>query len=80
MDKEPVDVLWSCRLRRSEIARLANTDVNLSEGFLIIRASKSGKPRIAPLNPSSRHALRKHIGRYSQGSLFGMTTNAINFV
>ena len=76
-DKALVEVLWSCGLRRSEIAQLEITDVNFSEGFLIIRTSKTGKPRIAPLSPSARHALRKHIGKRSHGSLFGMTTNAI---
>ena len=76
-DKALVEVLWSCGLRRSEIARLDISDVNFSEGFLIIRTSKTGKPRIAPLSPSARNALRKHIGKRSQGSLFGMTTNAI---
>ena len=76
-DKALVEVLWSCGLRRSEIARLEITDVNFSEGFLIIRTSKTGKPRIAPLSPSARQALRKLIGKRIQGSLFGMTTNAI---
>jgi integrase len=76
-DKALVEVLWSCGLRRSEIARLDFADVNFSEGFLVIRTSKTGKPRIAPLSPSSRQALRKYIGKRSQGSLFGMTTNAI---
>ena len=76
-DKALVEVLWSCGLRRSEIARLDIADVNFSEGFLIVRTSKTGKPRIAPLSPSARNALRKHIGKRSQGSLFGMTTNAI---
>ena len=76
-DKALVEVLWSCGLRRSEIARLEIADMNFSEGFLDIRTSKTGKPCIAPLSPSARHALRKHLGRRSQGSLFGMTTNAI---
>ena len=76
-DKALIEVLWSCGLRRSEITRLEVSDVNFSEGFLIVRTSKTGKPRIAPLSPSARHALRKHIGKRSQGSLFGMTTNAI---
>jgi integrase len=76
-DKVLIEVLWSCGLRRSEIARLDVSDVNFSEGFLIVRTSKTGKPRIAPLSPSARHALRKHIGKRSQGSLFGMSTNAI---
>jgi integrase/recombinase XerD len=76
-DKALVEVLWSCGLRRSEIARLDIGDVNFSEGFLIVRTSKSGKPRITPLSPSARQSLRKHIGKRSQGSLFDMTTNAI---
>ena len=76
-DKALIEVLWSCGLRRSEIARLEVSDVNFSEGFLIVRTSKTGRPRIAPLSPSARHALRKHIGKRSHGSLFGMTTNAI---
>ena len=76
-DKALIEVLWSCGLRRSEIARLEVSDVNFSEGFLIVRTSKTGKPRIAPLSPSARHALRKHINKRSQGSLFDMTTNAI---
>lgn len=76
-DKALIEVLWSCGLRRSEIARLEVSDVNFHEGFLIIRSSKTGKPRIAPLSPSARHTLRKHIGKRSQGSLFGMSTNAI---
>jgi integrase len=76
-DKALVEVLWSCGLRRSEIARLEITDVNFSEGFLVIRTSKTGKPRIAPLSPSARRALRVHIGKRFQGSLFGMSTNAI---
>jgi integrase len=76
-DKALIEVLWSCGLRRSEIARLEVSDVNFSEGFLVIHTSKTGKPRIAPLSPPARHALRKHIGKRTQGSLFGMTTNAI---
>ena len=76
-DKALIEVLWSCGLRRSEITRLQFADVNFSEGFLIVHTSKTGKPRIAPLSPAARHALRKHIGKRTQGSLFGMTTNAI---
>lgn len=76
-DKALIEVLWSCGLRRSEIARLAIEDVNFSEGFLIVRTSKTGKPRIAPLSPSARHALRKFISKRVEGSLFAMSSNAI---
>jgi len=76
-DKALVEVLWSCGLRRSEIARLEIEDMNFAEGFLIVRTSKTGKPRVAPLSPAARHALRRHICKRSQGSLFAMTPNAI---
>jgi integrase len=76
-DKALVEVLWSCGLRRSEIARLEISDINFLEGFLVVRSSKTGKPRISPLSPAARRALRKYIGKKTQGSLFGMSTNAI---
>jgi len=76
-DKALIEVLWSCGMRRSEIARLGIEDVNFADGFLVIRISKTGRPRVAPLSPAARRALRRHIGKRSQGSLFGMTTNAI---
>jgi site-specific recombinase XerD len=59
-DKALVEVLWSCGLRRSEIARLDIADVNFSEGFLIIRTSKTGKPRIAPLSICSASTAKTH--------------------
>ncbi len=76
-DKALIEVLWSCGLRRSEIARLGIDDVNFADGLLIVRISKTGSPRVAPLSPGARHALRRHIGKRTQGSLFNMTTNAI---
>lgn len=76
-DRALVEVLWSCGLRRGEIANLFVDDVNLAEGFLIIRKSKTGRPRIAPISPSARHALRRLISRRKDGRVFEMTTNAI---
>jgi integrase/recombinase XerD len=76
-DKALIEVLWSCGLRRSEIARLQVDDVNLGEGLIIIRTSKTGKPRIAPLSPGARHALRRHLKGNPDGQVFGMTNNAI---
>jgi integrase/recombinase XerD len=76
-DKALIEVLWSCGLRRSEIARLQVEDVNLGEGFLIIQTSKTKQPRISPLSPSARQSIRRLIGVRRTGSLFNMTTNAI---
>jgi integrase/recombinase XerD len=76
-DRALIEVLWSCGLRRSEVANLMVGDVNLAEGFLIVRKSKTGLPRIAPLSPSARHSLRRLISGRRDGPIFGMTTNAI---
>lgn len=76
-DKALIEVLWSCGLRRSEIARLSVEDVNVAEGFLVVRHSKTGKPRIAPLSLTARKAVRRLLRGKSGGSVFGMSTNAI---
>ena len=79
-DKALIEVLWSCGLRRSELTKLTAEDVNFAEGFLIVRTSKTGRPRVAPLSPAARHAVRKHLGKRTQGSLFGMTPNAVRLL
>ena len=79
-DRAVVEVLWSCGLRRSELTKLNAEDVNFAEGFLIVRTSKTGRPRVAPLSPAARHAVRKHLGKRTQGSLFGMTPNAVRLL
>lgn len=76
-DKALIETLWSCGLRRSELANLQVEDVNFSEGFLIVRTAKNGKPRVAPLSPIARRSIRKHLGSRKSGSLFQMSTNAI---
>jgi integrase/recombinase XerD len=72
-----IEVLWSTGLRRSEIERLQITDVNLSDSFLLVRTSKTGKPRVVPLSPQARNALRRHLKGIEAGSVFQMTSNAI---
>jgi integrase len=76
-DKALIEVLWSCGLRRSEIERLDVEDINFSEGFLVVRTSKTGRPRITPLSPQARKSLRQLTLGKSQGSVFGMSANAI---
>lgn len=76
-DKALVEVLWSTGLRRSEIARLDVADINLADGYLWVKTSKTGKPRIAPLSPIARNALMQHLGTRSTGSVFGLTSSSI---
>jgi integrase/recombinase XerD len=72
-----VEVLWSTGLRRSEIERLQIADVNLSDSFLLVRTSKTGKPRVVPLSLQARSALRRFLKGQESGSVFQMTSNAI---
>jgi integrase len=72
-----IEVLWSTGLRRSELERLQIADVNLPDSFLLVRTSKTGKPRVVPLSPQARNALRRHLKGIEAGSVFQMTSNAI---
>jgi integrase/recombinase XerD len=76
-DVSLIEVLWSTGLRRSEIERLEIADVNLAESFLVVRTSKTGKPRVVPLSPQARHALRRLLKGQESGSVFRMSSNAI---
>jgi integrase len=79
-DKVLIEVLWSTGLRRSEVARLDVADINLADGFLIVRSSKNGRPRTVPLTAPARHGLRRWIGKRTSGSVFGLTSNGIRLV
>lgn len=72
-----IDILWFTGLRRSEIARLKIEDLNLSEGFLIVHHSKSGRPRVVPISPTLRKSLRRFVGTRQSGLLLKMSSNAI---
>lgn len=76
-DRALVDVLWSTGLRRSEIARLDVSDINFVDSFLIVRSSKTGKPRIAPLSPNARKSLARLIGQKRFGSVFDWKSSSI---
>jgi site-specific recombinase XerD len=60
-DKALIETLWSCGLRRSELANLQVEDVNFSEGFLVVRTAKNGKPRVAPLSPIAKRSIRRFL-------------------
>jgi len=76
-DAALVELLWSTGLRRGELARLEVSDINFADGFLIVRNSKTNKPRIVPLSPSARRALRRHLSRRTTGNLFGLSSDGI---
>lgn len=76
-DAALVELLWSTGLRRGELARLEVSDVNFADGFLVVRSSKTNKPRIVPLSPTARRALRRHLARRSVGNIFDLTSDGI---
>lgn len=76
-DRALIEVLWSTGLRRSELARLALSDVNFEVGYVVVRQAKNGRPRVVPLAPLARHALRRLMRNQVGGTVFGMSSNAI---
>lgn len=56
-----VILLYTCGLRRGELARLTLDDVEPKSGLLRIRASKFHKSRLVPLSSSAADALRGYL-------------------
>ena len=76
-DTALVEMLWSTGMRREELARACIEHVDFVSGYIVVPSSKNGRPRIVPLSPKARQALRRLVGRREVGSLFNMTGNAI---
>ena len=76
-DKAVIEVLWSCGVRRKELTEIRVEDVDFQGGFIVVRQSKTGKPRIVPISPSTRRALRRHLKGRTTGLLFNLTSNAV---
>ena len=79
-DRAVLSVLWGCGLRRSEVANLRVADVNLADGVLVIRSSKTGKPRVVPMPPTSVRLVRRHLRGWNKPSLFSLSTNGIRLM
>ena len=74
-DRLIVELLWSTGLRVSELSRLRWDDVNLDEGYVVVRQSKTGKPRLAPLSSRACRTMRR-APRCTDSPL-GMSTQMI---
>lgn len=79
-DRTVVEILWWCGLRRGELAVLDVEDLNLADGYLVVRQSKTGSPRVVPLSPSARRSIRRLVGSRMTGSILGMSSNAIRLL
>jgi integrase/recombinase XerD len=79
-DKAIIEVLWSCGLRRTELAVLQINDIDFLGGYIVVRQSKTGKPRIVPLSPDAKRALRRYIQGRTEGSLFNVQSNTVRLI
>lgn len=79
-DRAIVAVLWGGGLRRGEVANLTIRDVNLADGYLVVRSSKTGKPRVAPIPPTCVRLIRRHLRSWSADSLFGLGASGIRLM
>ena len=79
-DKAVIEVLWSTGVRRSELCALDISDIDFLGGFIVVRVSKTGKPRVVPISPAAKRALRKIVYAKKSGPVFNMTPNAVRLL
>jgi integrase/recombinase XerD len=79
-DKAIIETLWSTGLRRSELCALLAEDIDFLAGFVLVRTSKTGKPRIVPLSPAAKRAIRTHLHGRKTDSVFGITPNGVRLL
>lgn len=79
-DRTMVEVLWWCGLRRTEVAMLRLEDIDFVSGSLLVRQSKTGKPRIVPVPKPVLRNVRRLVGVRTNGLVFEMSSNAIRLI
>ena len=60
-DRVVLSVLLGYELRRSEVAHLVVRDMSVGNGVLVVRFSKTGKPRVVPMPPVAVRWVRRHL-------------------
>jgi integrase len=79
-DKAVIEILWSTGVRRAELCALQVEDIDFLGGFLVIRVSKTGKPRVVPISPSAKRSLRRLVYGRQTGPVFNMSPNAVRLL
>lgn len=72
-----VELLWSTGMRRSELARVLVTDVNLEQGTIQVGKSKTDQPRLVPLTDEAIELVRRHLANHTSPRLIGRTSESI---
>lgn len=65
-DAAIISTLWASGMRRSELARLAVHDLDLDGMNVLIRTSKTGRPRRAPLDERAVQHLLRYLAKRAQ--------------
>lgn len=60
-DRVILEVLYSSGIRRQEVVRLLVADVDLEQGFLMIREGKNSKDRVVPIGPTVCELLQSYL-------------------
>ena len=60
-DKAMLELLYASGLRVTELIRLKHEDVNLKEGFLVVKSGKGGKDRLALIGASAIKSLNIYL-------------------
>lgn len=76
-DRLAVELLWCTGMRVSELARVAGDDVALQERSVVVRQSKAGRPRLAPLSDRACRLIRRLPDGRDSHPLLSMTRGAI---
>jgi integrase/recombinase XerD len=79
-DKAVIETLWSTGVRRAELCALQVEDIDFLGNFIVIRVSKTGKPRVVPISPSAKRALRRLVYGRTSGAVFNMSPNAVRLL
>ena len=79
-DRTIVELLWWCGLRRTEVAMLRLEDIDFVSGSVLVRQSKTGKPRMVPVPKSVLRSVRRLVGVRTKGLVLEMSSNAIRLI
>lgn len=74
-DRLVVELLWSSGCRVSELTRLTFDDVSLTDRCVMVRRTKTGKPRLAPISEKACRLIRRLP--HTNGFVLNMTRGAI---
>ena len=79
-DSLAVEILWTCGLRRSEVANLKVEDIDFAGSNLIVRHTKNRRPRVVPISPPLKVSLRRWLQGRRSGAVLLMSSNAIRLM